>query len=289
MNAWSHNQAILNGLRFHFVEQGEGPLVLLLHGFPEFWYSWRFQLPALAQAGFRAIAPDLRGYNRSEKPNGVAAYDINHLVEDVAAMLREWGDERGGFLVGHDWGGVIAWYVASRYPQLVKKLTILNAPHPNRFLELLREGSPQRFHSYYIALFQLPWLPERLLTLNDGALVGRLFRDSGASPRHFTPDDARRYRVAITQPGAAQAMLNYYRSIARRTLAAQLQQPPLHITMPTLLLWGEQDIALLPENTERLARWVQALRVERTEASHWVQMDQPEWVNQQLVDFMRGE
>lgn len=291
MTHWTHHQTILNGLRIHYVSQGRGPLVLLLHGFPEFWYSWRFQLPALAQAGFRAIAPDLRGYNQSEKPAGVAAYSINHLVEDVAAMLREWGDERGGFLVGHDWGGVIAWYVAHRYPDLVKKLTILNAPHVNRYLELLRTPGSQWLSSSYVAFFQLPWLPERLLTWNDGALIERMFRSSGAAPPHFTPDDARRYRRAIMEPGAARAMLNYYRSMARRTAAAFFQQPPLHIAMPTLLLWGQQDRALIPANADasRLARWVPQLQVKRVEASHWLQTERPEFVNQALLAFLQDD
>lgn len=288
MHPLTHHHTILNGLRFHVSEQGEGPLVLLLHGFPEFWYSWHFQLPALAAAGFRAVAPDLRGYNLSEKPPGVASYHIDHLVADVAAMLREWGDEAGGYLVGHDWGGVIAWSVAARHPELVKKLVILNAPLPARYLEVLRETPVQVAKSYYAFLFQLPWLPERLLTLGTPATVRRFFLSTGLNPAHMTEEDARAYYDALTQPGAATAMLNYYRSNVRQIVSegGAPSEPP--ISAPTLLLWGRRDVALDARNAERdkLLRWVSPLRVEPLEASHWPHLDIPEQVNRHLLDFL---
>lgn len=289
MSDLSHHEALFNGLRFHYVEQGTGPLVLLLHGFPEFWYSWRFQLPALAAAGFRAVAPDLRGYNLSEKPAGVAAYHMDHLVADAAAMLRELGGSDGGYLVGHDWGGVIAWQVAHDHPELVQKLVVLNAPHLNRYLEVARETPAQLLKSYYGALFQLPWLPEQALTLADGLLLPTIFELSGMSGAKLTDEDAHHYREAIRQPGAATAALNYYRSQMRQLLAQRMQAPPCSVAAPTLLLWGLNDIALDPANAERdkLLRWVPDLRVEPLQASHWVQIDAPEEVNRHLLAFLQ--
>ena len=284
---WTHRQAIVNGVRLHYVEAGEGPLVLLLHGFPEFWYSWRFQIPALAAAGFHVVAPDMRGYNLSEKPPGIRAYHIDNLVADVAALLRMFGGESGGFLVGHDWGGVVAWHTASRCPDLVRKLVILNVPHPNRYLEVLRTYRDQMLRSQYVTFFQLPFLPEWLLTRRKGELVERSMRASGMNQEHFTGEDARLYREAITRPGAARAALNYYRSIGWRTLLAGMREDPRHIAMPTLLLWGRNDLALHIANADReaLLRWVPDLRVETFEASHFVHIDLPERVNELMTGF----
>ncbi|MBA3533940.1 MAG: alpha/beta hydrolase [Ardenticatenales bacterium] len=288
--AWTHHEAIFNGLRFHYVSQGEGPLVLLLHGFPEFWFSWRFQLPALAAAGFRAVAVDLRGYNLSEKPQGVGSYDTKHLVADTAAMLRELGSEEGGYLVGHDWGGVIAWHTARHHPELVKKLVVLNAPHPDRYLEVLRKMPAQLLKAYYIAFFQLPWLPERLLTFGNGTAVEMALRGSGIDAAHLSAAEARQYREAITQPGAATAALNYYRSMGRRILMGGRSGNGKRrsIEMPTLLLWGIHDVALDSSNAEyeELRRWVPNLRVEPINASHWVQVDAPDEVNAKLLAFL---
>src|SRR5262249_33835635 len=150
---WAHRHALVGGLRLHYVEAGAGPPVLLLHGFPEFWYSWRHQLPALAGAGFRAWAPDLRGYNESEKPAGVRNYRVRLLVEDVAGLIRHTGAGRAT-VVGHDWGGVIAWRLAMDRPELVERLVILNAPHPGAFLRELRNPA-QWLRSAYVLFFQL--------------------------------------------------------------------------------------------------------------------------------------
>src|SRR5919199_2790985 len=152
----THHHAIVNGVRLHYVEAGEGPLVLLLHGFPSFWYSWRFQIPTLAAAGFHVVAPDMRGYNLSEKPPGVMSYHIKHLVADTAAILRTFGGDDGSFLVGHDWGGLVAWHTATRHPELVQKLVIVNAPHPTRYLEVLHDVPTQRLQSLYVQFFQVP-------------------------------------------------------------------------------------------------------------------------------------
>lgn len=288
-SGWRHGQTIVNGVRLHYVEAGHGPLALLLHGFPEYSYSWRFQIPALAAAGYRVIAPDMRGYNLSEKPAGVPAYHIRHLVADAAELLRAFGGEGGGYLVGHDWGGVVAWQTARRHSELVQKLVILNAPHPNRFLEVLRDVPAQRRKSWYVALFQLPWLPELLLP-RTAKQVEHSFRASGADPQHFTLDDARQYAEAINQPGARTATLNYYRNMARRTLANRMRELPHELAMPTLLLWGKRDGALDIANADadELRRWVPNLQVELLEASHWVQMDAPERVNELMLAFFKN-
>lgn len=280
-----HRQAVVNGVQLHYVEAGTGPLVLLLHGFPEFWYSWRFQIPALAAAGYRVIAPDMRGYNLSEKPHGVLPYHIRHLTADVAALLRTFGGEQGGYLVGHDWGGVVAWHTAQRYPEMIQKLIIMNAPHPARFLEVLREVPSQRWKSWYVAFFQLPWLPE-LLAARSAAQVQGFFRGSGAE---ITLEDAQLYADALNQPGAKTAIVNYYRAMFRRTLANRLREPGRVLPMPVLLLWGKNDVALDIANTDpdKLRRWVPNLQVELIDASHWVQMDAPEVVNQRMAEFLR--
>lgn len=288
-SGWRHDQTIVNGVRLHYVEAGTGPVVLLLHGFPEFWYSWRFQIPTLAAAGYRVIAPDMRGYNLSEKPAGVPAYHISRLIADAAELLRAFGGEEGGYLVGHDWGGVVAWHAARRYPELVQKLVILNAPHPNRFLEVLREVPAQRGKSWYVGLFQVPWLPELLLP-RTAKQAERTFRASGANPDRFTLDDARQYAEALNQPGAKTAMLNYYRNMGRRTLANRIRELPHELAMPTLLLWGTEDIALDIANADadKLRRWVPNIQVELLEASHWVQMDAPERVNELMLTFFQS-
>jgi pimeloyl-ACP methyl ester carboxylesterase len=290
-DGWKHQQSVINGIRLHYIEAGAGPLILLLHGFPDFWRSWRHQIPALATAGFHVVAPDMRGYNLSEKSPGVAAYHIDNLVDDAAALLKAFGGEAGGFLVGHDWGGVVAWFTASRHPDLVKKLVILNAPHPNRYLEVLHTSRAQQLKSLYVAFFQIPWLPERLLTIRHGALVEQSLRNAGINVANFTHEDMYAYRQAITQPGAANAALNYYRAMARRLLSQGIKEDPILVQASTLLLWGRNDVALEIANAgqNELLRWVQNLQVELLDASHWVQFDQPEAVNKATIAFLTDD
>ncbi|HEX7243804.1 MAG TPA: alpha/beta hydrolase [Longimicrobiaceae bacterium] len=277
---WTHRDAVVNGVRLHYVEAGEGPLVVLLHGFPEFWYGWRHQIPALAEAGFRVIAPDMRGYNLSDKPRGVGSYRVEALVEDVAGLVRHAGAERA-HVVGHDWGGVVAWYLAMQRPEVLDRLVVLNAPHPGVFSRELRKPD-QMLRSAYAAFFQLPWLPEAAIRARGFALLERVFRTEPARPGAFTDEDIARYREAAARPGALTAMLNYYRAFARR--------PRLHrIHAPTLLVWGERDPHLVVRNTEGLEPWVPGIRVERIpEASHWVAADEPGRVGRLLAGFLRG-
>ncbi|MEW5931062.1 MAG: alpha/beta hydrolase [Gemmatimonadota bacterium] len=279
---WTHRDAVVNGVRLHYVEAGEGPLVVLLHGFPEFWYEWRHQIPALAAAGFRVAAPDMRGYNLSDKPEGVDAYRIEPLVEDVAGLVRHLGVERA-HLVGHDWGGVVAWYFAMLRPELLDRLAILNAPHPAAFAREIVKPD-QMLRSAYAGFFQLPAVPELALRAADFALLERVLRTEPARPGAFTDVDVERYKEAFARPGALTASLNYYRAFARG------DKPPVRpVAAPTLLVWGEKDPHLVVRLTEGLEEWVPGIRVERIpEASHWVAADEPELVSRLLAGFLGG-
>jgi pimeloyl-ACP methyl ester carboxylesterase len=280
---WSHRYAVVNGLRLHYVEAGEGPLVVLLHGFPEFWYSWHRQIPALAAAGFHVLAVDQRGYNESDKPAGVDRYRIEALTDDAAGLIAHAGHAKA-HVIGHDWGGVVAWAVAMRHADVVDKLVILNAPHPAAYLREL-QTTDQRLRSWYVLFFQLPVLPELLIRAGNYALLERGLRREPVNPDAFTADDLRLYKEAVSQPGALTAALNYYRAAYRHRREARTLLR--RVTAPTLLLWGERDRYLSLRLTEGLEPWVPDLRVERIpDASHWVQNDAPERVNVALVAFL---
>jgi pimeloyl-ACP methyl ester carboxylesterase len=277
-----HGYADLSEVRLHYVEAGEGPLVVLLHGFPEFWYGWRAQIPALAAAGFRVVAPDMRGYNLSSRPRGVAAYDMSRLTNDVRELIGERGAERA-MLAGHDWGAAVAWATAFTHPDVVERLAILNVPHPRRLLAGLRTARQLR-KSWYMFFFQLPALPERLVSHNRW----QGFRDNfehDARSGAFTAADIERYVEAWSRPGAATAMINYYRAAFRRSpqRAAAGIRP---VDAPTLVIWGEHDRHLGAELAEPERGDVPNLqRVEYLDASHWVQHDAPETVSRLLAEF----
>lgn len=277
----THHEAEVNGVRLHWVEAGSGPLVVLLHGFPESWRAWHRQIPVLAAAGFRVVAPDLRGYGRSEKPEGIAAYRMGLLVDDVAALIRHLGAERA-HVAGHDWGGVIAWWTAMARPEVVDRLAILNAPHPRAFRRELRRPE-QMMRSWYAGFFQLPVLPELFLRRRRFAVLKGIFRHQPVRPRAYSDEDIAEYRENAAQPGAITAMLNYYRAAARQPTPRAVDIPH-----PTLLVWGERDAALSPRLAEGLEAWVPRIRVERlAEASHWVMADEPERVSALLLAFFR--
>jgi pimeloyl-ACP methyl ester carboxylesterase len=273
------------GARLYCVEAGTGPLVLLLHGFPEFWYSWRYQLAALSSAGFRAVAPDLRGYNRSTRPRRVRDYRMSLLVGDAAALLEQAGGAVAG-VVGHDWGGVIAWRLAMARPDLVPRLAILNAPHPVAFLRELRRPE-QWLRSAYVLFFQLPLLPECVIRAGNFALVERALRREPVRPGAFSDADIRRYKEALSRPGALTAGLNYYRALLQAP--GELRRDLRRIELPTLLLWGERDPYLSIRLTEGLDAWVPQVQVRRLpDASHWVQIDAAERVNEMLSAFLQS-
>jgi pimeloyl-ACP methyl ester carboxylesterase len=273
----------VDGVRLHYVEAGAGPAVLLLHGFPEFWYSWRHQLPALAAAGFRAIALDLRGYNLSDSPCGVWHYRLGCLMSDLAGVVRQVA-AGPAFVVGHDWGGGLAWMFAARRPELVRRLVILNAPHPARFRAEL-ENWRQRLRSLYMRLFQFGGLPEMLLRAGNFALTERTWRTEPVNPSAFTADDIVAYKRVFMRPGALTGPLNYYRALFR--YPREMHGPDM-VRVPTLVLWGERDRYLGVNLTKDLERWAPDVRVELINASHWLQNDAPERVNRELVGFFSG-
>lgn len=288
-----HRFAQVNGVTLHYVEacpaaakngdNTSGALCLLLHGFPEFWYSWRHQIPALAAAGFHTIAPDLRGYNLSDKPRGVSAYRLEALVGDVLGLMHHAGRERAA-VVGHDWGGVLAWHLAMRHPRAVEKLIILNAPHPAAYRRELRSWR-QLLKSWYILFFQVPGLPELVLSAGDFDWLERILRRQPVNPEAFTTEDVRRYKQALARPGALTAALHYYRAL--RHPAQRAFQEAAAINVPTLILWGERDAYLSPRLTEGLDAWVPDLRVVRfADVSHWIQNEAPERVNRLMIDFL---
>jgi len=278
-----HCEADLGDVRLHYVEVGSGPLVVLLHGFPEFWYSWRHQLPVLAAAGFRVVAPDMRGYNLSSKPRSVAAYRLPRLSGDVARLIHHLGSGKA-VVIGHDWGAVVAWDLAQRYPERVERLVIMNVPHPERFARGLLTCR-QLLRSWYIFFFQIPWLPEALTRLGNFAVIRRILQTDPVRPSAFSPSDIGKYMEAIARPGALTAAINYYRAAMRDGL--RVLKEFRRIEAPVLVIWGQKDRYLGAELAEPAAKWVPNVRVERlTDASHWVQIDQPARVNALVLDFL---
>ncbi len=271
-------------MQLHYREAGQGPLVILLHGFPEFWYSWRQLMPALAEAGYHAVAPDLRGYNLSGKPHGVESYAIDTLADDIAALIEHAG-ERRAHVVGHDWGGAVAWHLAMRHRELIDRLIVLNAPHPRAFARELRMPR-QLWLSRYMFLFQFPKVPEAFIARNDFAAVRRILREDPVTPDAFTEEDIDRYIAALARPWALTSALNYYRAAAR----FRPRHPPGYssrIEAPTLLIWGDQDSYLDRQLSEGLDRWVPNLTVEHLpNASHWVMADASEEVERLVVNFL---
>jgi pimeloyl-ACP methyl ester carboxylesterase len=278
--------ADLGEVQLHYVEAGEGPLVVLLHGFPEFWYGWRHQIDGLAEAGFRVVAPDMRGYNLSSKPEGVSSYDTDLLAADVRDLILERGASQA-CVAGHDWGGPAAWGVAMNHPEVVSRLAILNSPHPRRFLRALLDPR-QLMRSWYMGVNQLPWLPERLVRA-DGWKALRAGFENDARPGAFTPEDIERYVEAWSQPGAMTAMLNYYRTFTR-TSPLRLPGRIRRVEAPTRVIWGDKDRYLEPSLAEPPRDDVPNLErvIHLPEASHWLQHDEPERVTELLAEFFRG-
>ncbi len=241
-----HREAVVNGVRIHYVESGSGPLVLLLHGFPEFWYSWRNQIPALAAAGFRVVAPDMRGYNLSEKPAGVAPYRLPALCDDVAGLIAHCGEERAT-VVGHDWGGVVTFCMPVFRREVVERIAVLNAPHPGAMVRELRLPD-QALRSWYIFFFQLPGLPEAALRAGDFAAIRLAARAAGPD---VTEQDEWCYRDAAARPGALTAMVGYYRAAVRAAIGLRREDRQIRRRVlaarsdaPTLLIWGDADPVL---------------------------------------------
>jgi epoxide hydrolase 4 len=272
----------VNGVNLNVIMAGpeDGDLVVLLHGFPEFWYSWRKQIPALAAAGYRVIAPDQRGYNLSDKPKDLEQYTLDVLAKDVTELIAAMGREKA-YLVGHDWGAAVAWWVAMNHPKRLHKLAILNVPHPSVARRQMTTNPAQMLKSWYFGLFQLPWLPEQLMLADNAALAKTLF-SATATRDAFSDEDIAEYRRAWQTPGAATGMLNWYRAIVQRG-APRPQSTRVHV--PTLILWGVNDVALTREMAaESLGYCDDGRLVWFDKATHWVQHDEPERVNTLLIE-----
>jgi epoxide hydrolase 4 len=279
-----------NGVQLHLMQAGpeDGPLVILLHGFPEFWFGWRGQIHPLAEAGFRVWAPDQRGYNLSDKPQGVSAYHIDILARDIVGLIDAAGEEKA-IVVGHDWGAAVAWHLADHFPERVAKLVVMNVPHPTVMMKTLWKSFSQLRKSWYMFFFQIPRLPEWFLGKNNAQGAAELLQRSGKSST-FKPEDLAYYREAWTQPGALTGMINWYRSAIRSGFKGPAGSPPTtsRITAPTLMIWGKRDVALSHEMAQPSIDLCQDGRlVFFDQATHWVQHDEAEAVNQLLLDFLQ--
>jgi epoxide hydrolase 4 len=280
-----HEYHVVNGVKLHCTVAGSGPLVVLLHGFPEFWYSWRHQIPVLAKH-FTVVAPDLRGYNTSDKPPRIADYKLPILVEDVVQLIHAYGEQQA-IVAGHDWGGMVAWAIALSRPDVVTKLIALNIPHPRLFLQNLLTNSQQRRRSWYTYLFQLPWLPEAAFRANNFEAIERAFRGMAVHKHRFPDHVIDAYKQAMAQPGALTNSINYYRATGRDVFDFANLDPVA--TMPTLVIWGEHDAALGKELNNGLERYVPDLTLHYIpDASHWVQQDRPDLVNRYMMNFLNA-
>ncbi|SCY26259.1 alpha/beta fold hydrolase [Microvirga guangxiensis] len=274
-----------NGITLHCIEAGpkDGPLVILLHGFPEFWWGWRYQIEPLAQAGFRVLVPDQRGYNLSDKPEGRRAYQLDLLAQDVIGLMDALGCSICS-LVGHDWGGIAAWWTATRHPDRIDRLVAINAPHPDVAGSYMRRHPSQMLKSSYVGFFQLPFIPEAMLSADSyKALRRSLLRTSRKDT--FSSADLAEYEKAWTRPGALTAMLNWYRALPFKPS----QSVEAKLAMPVLAIWGMRDPFLefgLCEKSLALCTKPQVSRFEK--ATHWVHLEDPDAVSRRLVDFLKA-
>jgi pimeloyl-ACP methyl ester carboxylesterase len=273
-----------NGIRLHVAQAGpaKGRLVILLHGFPEFWYGWRRQIPFLAEHGFRVWAPDQRGYNLSDKPPRVRDYSLDELAGDVVGLIEAAGCS-SAVLVGHDWGAAVAWWVATAFPERVERLAILNVPHPLVMRRHVRRSFRQRLRSWYILFFQLPWLPEATARWGNWRGVVRAMQSS-SRPGTFSDEDWEQYRTAWSQPGAYRAMIHWYRAALR---AAPKLPKELRIAPPTLMIWGARDKFLGREMAQPSIDLCEDGRlVFLEEATHWVQHEEAQQVNELILEHI---
>jgi pimeloyl-ACP methyl ester carboxylesterase len=272
------------GVTLHAMVDGpaSGPVVLLLHGFPEFWYGWHRQIEPLAAGGFRVIVPDQRGYNLSSKPPGVAAYALPELVSDVIAIADQLGRKKI-LLAGHDWGAAVAWSAALMHPQRIAKLVVINVPHPSVMRNFLSTRPRQFLRSWYMFFFQLPWLPEAVFSAFDFHIGARsLLRSSRQGT--FSPEDLAQYRAAWSQPGALTAMLNWYRALFR----TRAKFPDKTVRVPARILWGERDDFLLAEMAHESLRYcTDAELFTFSNATHWLQHEEYVRVSGLLIEFFR--
>jgi pimeloyl-ACP methyl ester carboxylesterase len=282
-HTWQDGFIQTNNIQLHYVSQGEGKLMLFLHGFPEFWYSWRHQIPEFSKK-YKVVALDLRGYNESDKPAELEAYQMTELMKDVAGVIKGLGYDNC-ILVGHDWGGMIAWNFAYHYPNMVEKLIVLNLPHPAKFSQGLKTFN-QLLKSSYIFFFQIPFLPEWLIQFNDYKIIETALTRMAVEQSTFNQADLEAYKDAAAKRGALTAMLNYYRCIFQ-DIWVQSNDDWTILNIPTLMIWGEKDLALGKELTYGTEEFVRDLTIKYIpNCSHWVQQEKPELVNQYIGEFL---
>jgi pimeloyl-ACP methyl ester carboxylesterase len=273
-----------NGVSLHVADTGppEGPLVVLLHGFPEFWYGWRHQIEPLADAGFRVLVPDQRGYNLSARPREVGAYDLDLLAADILGLAEGVGRRRFS-VVGHDWGASVGWWIATRHADRVDRLIAVNAPHPAVWVQAMRTDPEQRGRSRYVSLFRIPVLPEFLMRRRNFRQLAEALCES-KRPDAWSDDDLATYRAAWSLPGALRGMVNWYRALLRKRLPDQ----PQRITVPTRIIWGRNDKYAVRDLAERSLHLCDTASVEYLDASHWVQHDEPVRVAELICKFLRA-
>ncbi|MFQ3284069.1 MAG: pimeloyl-ACP methyl ester carboxylesterase [Natronomonas sp.] len=274
----------VNGVTLHVVEAGnpEDPLVVLLHGFPECWYGWSEYVEPFVDAGYRVLVPDQRGYNRSDKPEGVRSYRLQSLSKDIVSLIGSEGCTNA-HLIGHDWGAAVAWDVALRHPEAVDRLGILNVPHPSVFRRTILRSPTQLRKSWYMFYFQLPRLPEWVLKRLAFEPLVDVMRD-GANPGTFDDERLRRYREAWSRPGALTAMLNWYRAVRH------YEAPPREsVRAPTRIVWGEHDDALVPEMASASLRYCETGdRHQYADATHWLTHEHPDRVSEALLEHLES-
>lgn len=287
MAEWEHEFTNVNGIRIHYVSAGAGPLVVLLHGFPQFWYVWRHHINALAKH-FRVVVPDLRGYGSTDKPSEVSAYNLSVLADDIEGLIQSLGYAKA-HIVGHDWGGAIAWRMAIRQSPLIDRMVIINSPHPRKFLEAMRSSLKQKKKSWYMFFFQIPFISELLFKIKGKKILTKILRGSAVRKEAFSDEDLNRYLQELEKPGALRAALNYYRATFRESSKSKKRQSKeSKITVPTLLIWGEKDVALGKELTHDMEPLFSGLfRIKYIpDAGHWVIEERPEIVEKLLIEFL---
>lgn len=276
----------VNGVALHVVLAGlaSGKPLVFLHGFPEFWFGWRHQIDYFVSSGYRVIIPDQRGYNLSEKPAGIASYSIDLLAKDVVGVLDAVTDSKA-FVVGHDWGASVTWYLAARYPERVSHAAMLSVPHPRVFIKNLITNPAQLRKSWYVFFFQLPWLPERILRRRDWALLVRALRDT--SPRGvFSDADFEQYKESWNREGALATMLNWYRAALLSPSKFAVDREASRVKVPALLIWGKHDQFADEAMARESLQYCDDGRLEVFEtATHWVQHEKPAQVNTLLSQF----
>ncbi|KAF0287449.1 Epoxide hydrolase 4 [Amphibalanus amphitrite] len=281
---------VFGGIKLHYVEKGDRskPLLLLLHGFPAFWFCWHYQLKALSQH-YWVVAVDMRGYGESAKPEGRDSYDRQLVAQDLFHLVLSLG-RQSCTVIGHDWGGIIAYELARLRSSLVEKLIIINAPHPDAMEEVLQHSWDQMFRSWYIYLFQLPWLPEQVMQLDDFNMFTKMFHENPSARHHYPPEMVDAYKYTFGEPGALTPPLNYYRqSFGWRWHRGEPAQVA-RVTCPLLVIWGERDRALSPLLATMAARYADRFSVHLLpNASHWAMMEEPEEVNEAIRSFISGQ